>query len=112
MSNTNAHFKKRFMERYAKVKAAESLIEDSIKMINTINSESDCAKIVEDFLSTVSKYEVNVEDLNVVKQILHEFVSNEMTHNETLAYLNYIYDVTLFKAEQIWFIKDIFKCYF
>ena len=112
MSNTNEHFKKRFIERYAQVKAAESLIADSIKMLKTINFESDYTKIVEDFLSTVSKYEVNAEDLNTVKQILHEFVSNEMTHNETLAYLNYIYDVTLFKAEQLWFIKDIFKCYF
>ena len=112
MSNTNEHLKNRFIERYAKVKAAESLIEDSIKMINTINSESDCTKVVEDFLSTVSKYEVNDEDLNAVKQILHEFVSNEITQNETLAYLNYIYDVKLFKAEHLWFIQDIFKCYF
>ena len=100
------------MERYAQVKAAESLIEDSIKMLNTINPESDHTKVVEDFLSTVSKYEVNAEDLNTVKQILHEFVSNEITQNEALAYMNYIYDVTLFKAEQLWVIQDIFKCYF
>ena len=112
MSNTNEHLKNRFMERYAQVKAAEPLIEDSIKMLNTINPESDHTKVVEDFLSTVSKYEVNTEDLNTVKQILHEFVLNEITQNEALAYLNYIYDVILFKAEQLWVIQDIFKCYF
>lgn len=112
MANNNEHLKNRFMERYTKVKAAESFIEDSIKIINTINSESDCKKVVDDFLSTAPKYEVDDEDLNVVKQILHEFVSNEITQNETLAYLNYIYDVKLFKAEHLWLIQDIFKCYF
>ena len=78
MSNTNEHLKNRFIERYAQVKAAEPLIEDSIKMLKTINSESDCKKVVDDFLLTVSKYEVDDEDLNAVKQILHEFVSNEI----------------------------------
>ena len=112
MSNTNEHLNKRFMERYARVKTAEPLIEDCIKMLKAINSESDCTKVVEDFLSNISQYGFNVENLNEVKQILHEFVSNEMTQNEALAYLNYLYDVTIFKAEQLWFMKDIFKCYF
>ena len=48
-------------------------IEDTIKMFETINSEADCTKVIEDFLSTASKYDVNAEDLSEVKQILHQF---------------------------------------
>jgi len=111
MSTTNERLKNRFMERYSKLKAAERLIEDTIKMFETINSEADCTKVIEDFLSTASKYDVNAEDLSEVKQILHQFISNELLHQETLAYLNYLYDVTYFKANHLWFIQDIFKCY-
>ena len=112
MSNTNEIKEKRFMEHYLKLKAAERLMEDTIKMFKTLNSEANCTKVIEDFLSAAFKYDVNAEDLNEVKQILHKFISNELSQNETLAYLNYIYDVTLFKAQQLWFIQDIFKCYF
>ncbi len=112
MSNTNEFKEKRFMECYLKLKAAERLFEDTITMFENINSEADYTKIIDDFLSTTSRYDVNAEDLNEVKQVLQKFISNELSQNETLAYLNYIYDVTLFKAQQLWFIQDIFKCYF
>jgi len=112
MSNTNEHLKERFMERYRKIKSAQQFIEDSINMIRDINSESDCTKIIEDFISTAPNYNLSEEDLNEVKEILHEFLSSQMSQNETLAYLNYIYDIKAFTAEHIWFIQDIFKCYF
>lgn len=100
------------MERYLKIKSAQRFIEDNINMLRDINSESDCTKVIEDFLSTAPNYNLSEEDLNEVKEILHEFLSSQMSQNETLAYLNYIYDIKVFVAEHIWFIQDIFKCYF
>lgn len=111
MSDINERLKNRFVERYSKLKAAENLILDTIKMFETIKSEGDHAKIIENFLVISSKYDVNDEDLTEVKRILHQFISNELSHQEALAYLNYTYDVTNFKADHSLFIQDIFKCY-
>lgn len=111
MSNTNERKKNQFVERYSNLKAAENLILDTIKMFETIKPEGDHAKIIEDFLVISSKHDVNAENLNEVKQILHQFISNELSHQETLACLNYTYDVTVFKATQLLFVQDIFKCY-
>ena len=111
MSNTNERKKNQFVERYSKLKAAENLILDTIKMFETIKVEEDPSKIIENFLVISSNHDVNAENLNEVKQILHQFISNELSHQETLACLNYTYDVTTFKAAHLWFIQDIFKCY-
>lgn len=112
MSNTKEHLKNRFIARCAKEKTALPFIRESIKTLDTVDSESNPTKAVEEFLSTVSKYEVNEEVLNTVKQILNEFIANQITQNEALAYLNYILDVTYFKSEHLLRIKDIFDCYF
>lgn len=112
MSNANEYLKNRFMDRYTKMKATESLFLDSIKVLNTINCEVNNTKVVKDFLSTVSKYDVNAEELNEVKQILDELISNKISQNEALAYLNYLYDITCFKSKHLLFTQDVFNCYF
>lgn len=108
----NEALKNRFMERYTKSVAAVKLFKASIDMLEKIKDELDKDKIVQDFLSTLFTYDVREEDVERVKQILNEYISEQMSHRQTLAYLNHLHDSTYSEASSMLLIQDIFKCYF
>ncbi len=112
MSNNNEILKNRFMDRHIKLSKAIPIILDCIALLENINLETDYAETIQNFISNLANHDLNDEKLNQVKQVLNEFVSNQLTKNEALASLNHIHDVTYFEATNMLLIQDVFKCYF
>ena len=111
MSSSN-EVKKRFMERHVKLSTAIPIILDSIRMVESINPETDYTEKVLEFISKLPTYDISDGELYQIKIALTELISGQLSIEEARAYLNYIHDVIYFKATQMLFIQDIFKCYF
>ncbi len=112
MSNSNEVLKNRFMERHVKLSAAIPIILEGIRMIESINPETDYTEMVMEFISKIPNYDISDGELYQIKIVLNELISGQLSIEEARAYLNYIHDVVYFKATQMLFIQDIFKCYF
>ena len=112
MSNSNDNLKNRFMERHVKLSAAIPIILESIRMVENINPETNYTEKVLEFISKMPNYDVSDGELYQINFVLIELISGKLQIEEARAYLNYIHDVIYFKATQMLFIQDIFKCYF
>ena len=112
MSNNNEILKNRFMERHVKLSEAIPIILEGIRMVESINPETDYTEIVQKFMLNIPNYDISDGELYQIKIILNELISGKLQIEEARAYLNYIHDVIYFKATQMLFIQDIFKCYF
>ena len=112
MDNNNEVLKNRFMERQVKLSEAIPIILEGIRMIESINSETDYTEGVLEFISKLPTYDISDGELYQIKTALDELVSGQLSIEEARAYLNYLHDVVYFKAMQMLVIQDIFKCYF
>lgn len=112
MSDLNQNLKEQFMERYNQLKASELLLDASINLLYSINSEEECTIGIQDFISKISEYKAYPEDVNAVKQILLEVSVNKREFNVALAELNYLYDVACYKQQRMFLMSEQFKCYF
>jgi len=112
MSNLSENLKEQFMERYNQLKASEHLLDASINLLYSINSEEACTIGIQDFISKISEYKAYSDDANAVKQILLEVSVNKREFNVALAELNYLYDVACYKQQRMCLMSQEFKCYF
>lgn len=112
MVNNNEVLKNRFMERQVKLSEAIPVILDGIRMVESINPETDYTEKVLEFISKLPTYDISDGELYQIKIALTELISGQLQIEEARAFLNYIHDVIYFKATQMLFIQDIFKCYF
>ena len=112
MSVQNDYLKNRFTERYNNAVNGIQLFKACIDMLEGIKEERGVKEAVEGFINSLSGYSVCEEDMNLTKQIFDEFVSKQMSKNETVAYFNYLHDTAYSKAHNMLLIQDIFKCYF
>jgi len=112
MPKTTEQLKEQFMERYNQLKASELLLDASINLIYSINSEEQCTIGIEEFISKIPEYNAYSEDANLVKQILQEVSANEREFKVALAELNYLYDVACYRQERMCLMSQEFKCYF
>lgn len=112
MSNSNEVLKNRFMERHVKLAEAIPIILESIRMVEKINPETNYTETIQEFISNMPNYDISDGELYQIKIVLTELISRQLQIEEARAYLNYIHDVIYFKATQMLFIHDIFKCYF
>jgi len=112
MANSNETLKNRFMVRHVKLSAAIPIILESIRMVEDINPEINYTEIIQKFISNMPNYDISDGELYQIKTVLNELISGQLSIEEARAYLNYIHDVIYFKATQMLFIQDIFKCYF
>lgn len=114
MSNTNETLKKSFMDRYTKLKLFEEFLLNEIKILEALpnSSTTDSTEQVQKAMSELSRRATSDEVFCEAKQIAQSFLNNESSYNIALARLNYLYDITCFKASHMWLIQDTFKCYF
>ena len=112
MSNLNENLKEQFMERYNQLKASELLLDASINLLYSINSEEECTIKLEAFISKISEYHADSGDAGAVKRILQQVSANERKFNVALAELNYLYDVACYKQQRMLLMREQFKCYF
>ena len=97
---------------FVKLAEAIPIILEGIRMVEGINPESDYTETVQKFISKLPNYDISDGELYQIKIVLNELISGKLQIEEARAYLNYIHDVIYFKATQMLFIQDIFKCYF
>lgn len=112
MANLNEILKENFFERYNQLKASELLLDASINLLYSINSEKTCTVRIKGFLSQIPKYKACSEDETAVKRILEEVSTNDRDFNIALAELNYLYDVACYKQQRMLLMHTQFKCYF
>ena len=112
MANSNENLKEHFFERYNQLKASELLLEASIDLLYSLNSEKQCTTEIEEFISKIPEYSAYSEDENAVKRILEEVSSNKREFNVALAELNYLYDVACYKQQRMLLMHTQFSCYF
>ena len=112
MPSSQEILKEKFLERYNQLKASEHLLDDSINLLYSINSEEDCTIGIEEFISKISEYNAYSGDADAVKRILQEVSANQREFQVALAELNYLYDVACYKQERMWLMHQEFKCYF
>lgn len=111
MPKTTEQLKEQFMERYNQLKGSELLLDASINLLYSINSE-ECPIGIDEFISKIPEYNAFSEDINAVKDILKEVSSNEREFKVALAELNYLYDVACYRQERMCLMSQEFKCYF
>ena len=112
MLKQDEKFKTDFMDRYERLKSSENLIHDSIRLLCSLNSETSCCEIIKEFIAKIPDYKANDEDANTVKQILHEVRTKNREIHVALAALNYSYDVAAYKANRMWFMQNVYECFF
>jgi len=112
MAKLNEELKEQFMERYNQLKASELLLDTSINLVYSINSDEGFIIGIEEFISKIPEYKAYSEDANFVKQILQEVNESKRALNVALAELNYLYDVVCYKQQRMLFIRDQFNCFF
>ena len=112
MSKPMDNFKTNFIERYQKSQESCRLIEESINLLESITTESNTDDVINSFMPTISNYNAHTEESTSVKEILQEVIDNKRPISVAIAFLNYLYDVSYYKASRLLFIQDIFKCYF
>ena len=112
MPNSQENLKEKFIERYNQLKASELLLDASINLLRSINSEEACTILIQDFISRIPEYNAYSDDMNTVKRVLLEVSTNQRDFNVALAELNYLYDVACYKQERMCLMSQEFKCYF
>ena len=110
--NNNETMKNRFMERYTQAVTAIGIFKEGIDMLETIKEGADKVKTVETFLEANANSNISIPEFNEMKDVLAEYLSDQRTHVETLAYLNHLHDITYYKASNMLLMQDVFKCYF
>lgn len=111
MPKTTEQLKEQFMERYNQLKGSELLLDASINLLYSINSE-ECPIGIDEFISKIPEYNAFSEDVNAVKHILEEVSANQREFKVALAELNYLYDVACYRQERMCLMSQEFKCYF
>lgn len=116
MPNSQENLKEKFFERYYQLKQSELMLNDSINLLYSINSDvegrSDCTIGFEEFISKIHEYKAYEEDVEAVKRIFQQVSTNEREFIVALAELNHLHDMACSKSDNMLLINDIFKCYF
>lgn len=112
MQMQHDHLEKQWKERYDKSQLSILLLTDSINLLSSIKSSTDCNLKIQEFISKIPEYDALAEDITDVKQILNEICSDGRDIRSALAGLNYLHDVAYSKAKSMVLLHKNFNCYF
>lgn len=114
MSKTNENLEKQFKARYLHLKFLEQLITDSIHILSLSADypKDEAHAKIQKFISELDSYDINTDDFSEAKQVLQDFINSKIPHKVALAHLNYLVDITGYKADKMLFVQDTFDCYF